>query len=752
MPERYVEAILKQLASKHYQPLKPRQLARVMGVSDQDYGTFRDAVKQLRDAGRVVMGSKNALTLPEMANRITGYFRANQRGFGFVMPEQPTAHGDLFIPPGDTGGAMDNDLVVARVYQQRRRGKSVFAGEVIQILKRAQHRFPGTLARAEGNWYVMPDGKRIVGAILIRDIGEAGPKEGEKVVAEIVEFATSGKLPVGVIVERLGQAGQTEVETRAIMRSHNLPEEFPAEALAEARQVVDAFDPDDPAERQRREDLTGELAVTIDPPDARDYDDAISLAAEDGGGYTLGVHIADVSHFVREGGALDTEARKRGTSVYFPRKVIPMLPEILSNGVCSLQEGQDRFCKSVFIRYDAKGKILGQRFAETIIRSARRMEYRQAQKIIDEGGDGQMPSTLVKLLKRMNRLAEAIRKRRKRAGMLQLDLPEVELVFDENDKVIDAVPEDESFTHTIIEMFMVEANDAVSGKLTERGRAHLRRIHPSPDEDAGKQLAGFVKACGHKIHADATRKDIQALLESVKGQPESYAVNLAVLKLMQAAEYSPMQVGHFALASKHYAHFTSPIRRYPDLTVHRLLEAYCRDELDDLPPDDIPALTELGEHCSNTERRADAASEELREVLVLEFLAGKVGEGFTGVVTGVANFGIFVQSSRFLIEGLIRVEDLGDDWWEVDASRGCTRGQRSGQTFRIGDELPVKIANVDIARRQMYLLPDRKKGPPAPKSTGRGKKAKSKPSGKSGRGGKAKSRPKPKARKKNKKR
>jgi len=727
MPERYVDAIIKYLASREYQPLKPRQLARQMGVAETDYGAFREAVKRLRDAGRVVMGARNALMLPEMTNKVVGFYRANPKGFGFVIPEEPNAHGDLFIPPGADGGAITGDRVLARVRKRGKRdGEMVFNGEIVQVLQRGSNRFVGTLQQSDGAWFVLPDGSGVVPPIVVRDIGAAGPKAGTKVVVEIVRYAQAGDLPSGVIVERLGEAGGAEVETLSVIRAHGLEDTFSDEALADARAAINAFDP---TAHDGREDLSGQTIVTIDPPDARDFDDAISLSREADGTVTLGVHIADVSHFVREGSKLDEEGRRRATSVYFPRKVLPMLPETLSNGVCSLQEDQPRFTKSVFIRYDSNANVVARRAAETVIRSAKRLTYKEAQGICD-GKTGGYEANVVGLVRAMEKLARRIEARRRKAGMIELDLPEVELVFDEDNRVIDAVPSDDSYTHKIIEMFMVEANEAVASILDREDRRFLRRIHPAPDPAGQKKLASFIRVCGHKLPRDLTAKDMQALLDGVKGRPESYAVNLAVLKTFQQAEYSPMRIGHFALASSQYCHFTSPIRRYPDLTVHRLLREYCRGRLGNLPPEDVSELTALGEHATAAERRAEAAEREVREVLVLKLLEGKIGEQFDGVITGVANFGAFVQSSRFLVEGLIRLQDLGDDWWDVEPRYGRIRGERSGRQFRIGDVLTVTIAGVDIAGRRLDLVPARDvKVPKRAKRQAKGRRAKGRKSG-----------------------
>jgi ribonuclease R len=730
MPDRFVDAIIKSLTARDYQPLKPRQLARRLGVTEEHYGAFREAIKRLRDSGRIVLGAKDALTLPEIGDRVRGVFRANPRGFGFIVPETPNSHGDLFVPEDSTGGAMTGDLVVATVRRRgKREGRALYAGTVVQILQRGQNRFVGTLRRAaldtlrpprgtDVAWFVMPDGAAMSTPIVIRDVpgtatgravagGPAGPAEGTKVVAEIVDYGKRGQLPSGVIVETLGKRGRLEVETRAVIRAHGLADAFSPQALADARTAVEAFNP---ADTRGRVDLAGLTVVTIDPPDARDFDDAISVQPAAAGCVTLGVHIADVSHFVREATALDDEARARGTSTYFPRTVVPMLPEVLSNGVCSLQEGERRYCKSAFITYDREAEVTAVRFAETVIASSKRLTYQQAQGICD-GKTGGYARKVVELMRRSLDLARRIEARRRRAGMLHLDLPEVELIFDDRGRVVDAVPEDQSYTHTLIEMFMVEANEAVAGLFDRLRRPILRRIHPAPDPTSAIGLSAFARAAGHRIPRDLTRRDLQQLLEAVKGSPASYAVNLAVLKTFQQAEYSPMHIGHFALASSHYCHFTSPIRRYPDLMVHRVLADYCRGRLKHRPPEDTAELSRLGEALTAAERRSEAAEGELREVLLLQMLAGRIGEEFDGVVTGVANFGIFVQLRRFLIDGLVHLEDLGDDWWDVDARGGLVRGERTGRAYRIGDLMRVRVANVDEPRRQLNLVPAKAAAP-----------------------------------------
>ncbi len=766
MPERYTQAILEFLSSRDGQPLKPRQLARQMGIGESEYGSFRDSVKRLRDSGRIVLGSGNALTLPSMGKEMVGKFRSHPRGFGFVVPETPNAHGDLFIPPGQSGAAMDGDTVRATVRKRGEKdGEMRYAGKIVEIIKRGQNRFVGTLQQSGDTWFVLPEGNSILTPAVVRDVpkhlakaeqdksekgkkgkkskkakgkGKKGkaserhadktpvaatPPAGTKVVFEILEYPKrQGDVPKGVIVEVLGEPGQADVETLAVIRAHDLPDEFPEAALQNARSASGAFNADDPDELEHREDLTDMVIATIDPDTARDFDDAISIETSSDGTVTLGIHIADVSHFVREGTDLDAEAKNRGTSTYFPTRVIPMLPEVLSNGVCSLQEGEKRYAKSVFIQYDGGANPVATKVCESVIRSSKRLTYLEAQDICD-GKIGGYDGKVVQLVKQMETLARRIEQRRREAGMLHLDLPEVELVLDDDGKVVDAVEEDDAYTHTIIEMFMVEANEAVARTLDREGRKFLRRVHPAPQEDDTERLGPFLRAFGQKIPKGLAREEIQQVLAGVKDKPQSYPVNLAILKTFQSAEYSPMAVGHWALASTNYCHFTSPIRRYPDLTVHRLIEALCRGQLENMPPADIGELTELGKHCTYTESRAEDAERELRNVLILQFLADHVGDEYEGVITGVTNFGLFVQSPQFLVEGLLRLEDLGDDWWEVDAKTGTVRGEVTGKRLRLGDLLEVRIANVDVARRQMSLVPVKptKKGTQG-KGKGKGKK------------------------------
>lgn len=699
--------ILEHLSAKSYRPERPRKLARSMGIDEGEYHAFRAAVKELMRAGRVVQGGGNCIMLPQAAGLVIGTFRGHERGFGFVVPSSPTDHEDLFIPPPATLDAITGDTVAAQVVRRGKRGDlSRVEGRVVEIIARGESRFVGELVKDGRQWFLLPDGAALHVPVLVGDVSSSRAKTGDQVVVELTEFPSLGRPARGVIVEVLGRRGDPEIDTISIIREHHLRDEFPEDVLTAARKAVREYDLE--AEIARRENLQDEVIITIDPDDAKDFDDAISLRPVGRGGFELGIHIADVSRFVRPGSKLDDEAQLRSNSVYLLRHVIPMLPEILSNGLCSLQENEPRLTKSVFIRYDSKGNRKATRFAEAVIRSRKRLTYREATRILESKTNNDDDPAVVALLNGMDRAARTIQKRRLADGMLVLDLPDVEIILNDDGEVTGVEPADTSFSHTIIEMFMIEANDVVAELLTELGVPHLRRIHPDPPADAQRNLAKFLRVLGKPLPEQLGREDMIRLLTSVRGKPESFAVNLAVLRSMARAEYSPKGLGHFALASRHYSHFTSPIRRYPDLTVHRLIEDYLAGRLRTrkgrASAPSAETLAAVGGKCSVTERRAEAAERELRQVKVLRLLEKQLGNVEEGVVTGVTNVGVFVQLQKYLIDGLIRFEDLADDWWDINTRAGCVIGQQSGKRIAIGDQLRVQIAAVDLAARKLDLV------------------------------------------------
>ena len=703
MPRVYKDRIRKFLRHPEYQPLKLAQLAKSLGVGEDAYPQFEQAFDELRQAGHVIVGAGNLISLPAMAGQVIGRFRANPKGFGFVTPLEPNTHGDLFVPPDDTGDAMTGDVVIARVRRKGKRGAEMrYTGEVLQVVERTNNRFVGTLMRHPEAWIVQPDGSDFVEPIVIEDVAAKGARAKDKVVVEILSYPTQRYLARGVIIEVLGRAGQYDAEIASVIHQYHLPEEFNADCLEQARHAAATFRPD---RLEGREDISGKTIITIDPPEAKDFDDAISLEMDGQGRWILGVHIADVSHFIAVGSPLDEEASLRGNSIYLPGRTIPMLPEVLSNGICSLQPEQPRFVKSAYMAYDEDGRVISRRYANSIMHSAARLTYEEADRIL-KGHTKGAKRGVIDLLRNMESLSRRIESRRYEQGMLHLDLPETELVFDESGRVVDAHPADASYPHTIIEMFMVEANEAVALLLDRHNVPFMRRIHPEPDALSMKNLARLLSAMGLPIPRNPDRRTIQDLLASVQGTEPSLAVNLAVLRSFERAQYAPLNIGHYALASKHYCHFTSPIRRYADLLVHRLLQCHLDGRME--AARQVAAgqdLAEIGRHLTFTEQRAEDSEKELNAVLILQMLSKRIGEELDCVVTGLTAFGVFAQSQKFGIDGLIRMEDLGHDRWQYNQRAHCIIGQTSGQAIRLGQSIRVHIAAVNVPARQLNLTP-----------------------------------------------
>jgi len=698
MPEIQKERIIKFLKHPDYTPLKLAQLAKALGVGSDVYPQFKSAFGQLRQAGRVVIGAGNLVSLPPLSGRIIGTFRANPKGFGFVTPLEPTSHGDLFIPPDETAGAMTGDIVAAKVLKKgTHAGRMRFKGRIVDILERAQNRFVGTLLKLPDGWVVRPDGAGFTEPISVDDVTAKNAGEKDKVVVEILSYPTEKYLARGVIIEVLGRAGRYDSEIASIIRQYHLPGEFDSACIKQAQRAAAEFNT---GHLRNREDITEKVIITIDPPDAKDFDDAISLEKDTNANWVLGVHIADVSHFVPAGSALDEEAKTRGNSVYLPGKTIPMLPETLSNGICSLQPGQRRLVKSVYLTYDASGNILSRRFAGSVMSSTQRLTYRQVDSAL-KGRTKTVKPRVAELLKNMEILSRSIAKRRVKNGMLRLDLPETELIMDKTGRVVDARPADNSYPHTMIEMFMVEANEAVASLLDRLNVPFMRRIHPEPDSLSMKKLSQLVRALGFSMPRTPDRTSIQNLLAAVAGTDCSLAINLTVLRSFEKAQYAPLHIGHFALASTHYCHFTSPIRRYADLLVHRLLESHLQNKA--IPMYREQDLTELGKHITFTEQRAEDAEKELTTVLILQMLSTHIGDELDCVVTGLASFGVFVQSLKFGIEGLIQLADLGLDVWKYNSKTQSIIGQRSGHSIHLGQPIKVRIISVNIPARQLNL-------------------------------------------------
>jgi ribonuclease R len=696
----FAQAVLNLIALPAYTPVSVKKMARQLQVAGEEYPEFRQAVKRLVKEGKLELAKDKTLRRPDRSGMIVGLFRRTAKGFGFVRPHTSDARTDqIYIPPEASRDASSGDEVAVKITKRsKQRGLSP-EGRIVQVLSRASGVFVGTYFESGNAGFVRVDGTNFHDPIYVGDPGAKGAKPGEKVAIEIVRYPAPYLEGEGVITEVLGERGQPGVDSLTVIRAFDIPDTFDRAALDEARDAAKAFDE---SEIGTRIDMRSTPTVTIDPATARDFDDAISLARDDRGHWTLGVHIADVSHFVRAGSVLDRTARERGTSVYLPDRVIPMLPEILSNSLASLQAGHTRYTVSALLDFDPKGVLTAKQFARSAIKVAHRFTYEQAIAVMKRPDEPHpdVSEPIARLLGEMLELAMILRRRRMARGALELTLPEVEIDLGETGQVTGAhlVVNDES--HQVIEEFMLAANEAVASILTEKDCAFLRRVHPDPEPHKLAVFAEFAQSLGLVLDQPQDRFELQRILNETTGRPEEYAVHYGLLRSLKQARYTPEPDGHYALASDDYCHFTSPIRRYPDLQVHRQLIA-CLDGK--RPKGNHDELVVLGQHCTQTERRAEAAERELIRLKLLMFLEDQVGKTFHAIIVGVEDFGLFCRLCELPVEGLIHVTSLSDDYYYLEPETHTLIGRRTGRRHRLGDREVVRIAHVDIDRRQLDL-------------------------------------------------
>ncbi|MEM9186369.1 MAG: ribonuclease R [Planctomycetota bacterium] len=757
-------AVLKYTSSPAYRAVKAKVIAERLGLEGDAADQLKKVCKKLVRAGELEYGPSHLL-LPidpehparanlvakpkaEGANKaadkkdkkyVTGTIRRVSSGDGYVRPEgTPASAGkdlDIYVSKRNAGDAASGDTV--RIVLSSRpgpRGKP--EGKLVDIAERATNQFVGTYFERSGMGLVQVDGKVFTAPIYVGDPGAKGAQEDDKVVIEMVRFPSHVRDGEGVITQILGGRGEPGVDTMAIKMEFGLPGDFGEQVMQCARDQAEAFrvanDPDhEGAIPVGRADLTGETVITIDPATARDFDDAISLERMPNGHWELGVHIADVSHFVPPKTALDAEAYDRATSVYLPDEVIPMLPEIISNNLASLQPDRVRYAMTARIEFTADGAPIGADVFKSAIKSCRRFTYEEVDAYLVERGladiagvepgmGADVTATLTPpvdtLLSQMFELAMTLRRRRFERGSLELHMPEMRIDLDKEGRVSGAHLEQNTESHQVIEEFMLAANEAVARKLAGEGLFFLRRVHAAPDPRKMRVLTDFVRDLGFKAENLQDRFELQALLNKVKDDPRSHAVNFATLRSMQKAVYSPEEEGHFALASDCYCHFTSPIRRYPDLIVHRLIDQLNRGEK---PVQELATYLTWGDHCSDREQRAAAAERELNKVKLLNYLHDKVGTHMDGVITGVESFGLFVMGNEVPAEGFIHITALGDDYFKFDRATHSINGFRSGNSFRLGDPVRVAVASVDVDARELDFKYLGKPGGNA----GRGKRA-----------------------------
>ncbi|CAN5552559.1 VacB/RNase II family 3'-5' exoribonuclease [soil metagenome] len=696
--------ILDAVSAKGYRPLKAKQLAKRLGVTEANYAEFRDAVKSLVRSGQLDVGQTNTLRMPRSIDGVTGIYRRTASGHGYVRP--PAKDGvpvpDIFIRGGRERDASTGDEVVVEITRPATKMQDA-AGEVIRITQRATRTFVGTYFERDGQAFVRVDGTVFAHSILVGDPGAKGVKSQDKVVIDMIRFPSADDRGEGVLLEVLGPLNEPGVDLMTIIKAYNLPEEFPEEVMDEARAQADKFREDD---LDGRTDFTGECVITIDPADARDFDDAVSVTIDPKSKHwVLTVHIADVGHFAPSGGALDTEAKKRATSIYLPRKVIPMFPEIISNGLASLQEGKLRYVKTVRIEFTKDLQKAHIELFNGVIKAKKRFAYEQVQSILNDF-DGkpndvksiEVDPEVLATLKRMRDLAALLRKKRFRRGSLELSMPEAVLEYDADGRVNGAhfAVNDES--HRMIEECMLAANEAVAEHFTQLNVPFLRRVHPMPNEDKLEKFAEFAKLLGYPMKQVENRFELQRVLKESADKPERAAIHYCLLRSLKQATYSPIQDEHYALASQHYCHFTSPIRRYPDLTVHRLLDRWLKTRK---AVADENELKILGDHCSKMERRAETAERELVKLKLLQYMATRIGETFDAVITGVADYGFFAQAEQFPAEGLVHISSLTDDYYRFDSDAHTLSGGHYKKRFRLGDRVRVVVSRVDLQRRML---------------------------------------------------
>ena len=694
------------LAAPNYHPLRRDELAGKLRLDARERRDFRRVLAEMLERGDVIRVRTDRFVLPQDADLVVGTIEFNQNGFAFVRPDPPAEPAvraepqpDVYVAGEDTGVAMHGDKVVVRLHRDRTKFKAADkpAGRVIRILERASETAVGTLQKGRHVHYVIPDDPRMPHDIYTKPALNA--QVGDKVVVKLAEWTSRHVNPEGEIVEVLGKADAPGVDILAIIRKYHLPTHFAEPTLAEVARISEKIPA---AEYQRRLDLRQTFIVTIDPDDARDFDDAINVDELPGGGWRLGVHIADVSHYVQPDGALDREARARGNSVYLVDRVVPMLPEKLSNNLCSLRPAEDRLTQSVFIEFTPKLVVRKMDFAMSVIRSRHRLTYKDAFALL-QARDAK--DELTRELKKMWRLASQLRQQRFVRGSLNLEFPEVKVRLDKNGKPTHIEKIHYNISHQLIEEFMLAANEAVAKHICQLQVPCVYRIHEDPDLERLRDFRVYAQSFGYKVGDVTHRQELQKLLKQVEGKPEEYAINLALLRSLKQARYSTNPVGHHGLAKKFYTHFTSPIRRYADLLVHRTLlsvlqagqRASRRYRLEELARD--------SEHISRTERVAADAEKESVELKKLEYFQLQLMRGkldvMDAVVCTVRNFGLFVELPESLMQGLVHVSRLEDDFYQYDERLERLVGRRTKRVIKIGDKLRVQVERVDVIKRQI---------------------------------------------------
>ncbi len=700
-PDGQAAAIVGSIRDRVHHPATIRELMRVLKIARSERYRFRRQIARLVAAGDLIRVRGNRFGLADRMHLVVGRLAVNPRGFGFVTPE----HGgdDIYVAGVNLDRALHGDRVTVRV---ERAGDRV-EGRIVEVLERANTDVVGRYDVDDaGRACVVPFDERVVMDLRIPAGGKIGAEPGQMVVAAVDRWSAGGRGPVGHLVEVLGRLDDPGVDTKLVIRNYRLPDGHDPDAVAEANRLGEAVAPSD---LQGRTDFRAWPTVTIDGETARDFDDAITLEILPDGHRRLGVHIADIAHYVADGSALDESAFRRGTSVYFPERAIHMFPARLATGLCSLNPGVDRLVQSCLMDIDGQGRVVRYELHDGVIRSDARMTYAEVDAILTarDAGVRERYAALVPMFESMDAVAQRLGARRTDRGSLDFDLQETRLVLDEAGLVEDIVAADRNVAHRIIEEFMLIANETVARHLEDRGLPALFRVHESPDPAKVADFDDFAATLGYGLGVPPDQvqpRHFQRLLARLHGVPEERPVALLMLRTMQKAHYDAVNIGHFGLASEVYTHFTSPIRRYPDLVVHRLLRQSRQSRV---PQERVAELAdelpEIARHASAMERRAVDAEREIVQWKKVRFMADKVGDEFTGYVIGVTRFGLFVELIEHFVEGLVHVSSMADDYYRFAESDHALCGETTGKVYRLGDRVTVQVVRVDAARRQIDL-------------------------------------------------
>jgi ribonuclease R len=678
---------------------KSRDIASKLGFnSDHEYASLKAALHKLEEESFLIRtGKRFQLNKLPQSNRLKGRLEINRNGFGFVNINDEK-RGDVFIAARNIGTAFDGDLVEVEVFAKQK-GKNI-EGQIVNVFERKRKEYVGIIKKSKSFFFIAPDDPKLHRDIYINESKLNGAKSGDKVVVGRLVWDTSMINPEGEVVEVLGKAGTHDTDIISIAREFDLKYKFSASVLTEAENISNTIPKE---ELKKRLDYRDKNVFTIDPEDAKDFDDALSIEKLVNGNLSIGIHIADVSHYVKKDSPLDLEASERGNSVYFVGRVIPMLPEKLSNQICSLVPNEDRLTYSVIVEMTPRGKILNYTIDKTIINSKRRFTYEEAQKVIDEG-TGDLADDILLL----NKIAEQFRKKRMREGSFNFISPEVKFILDESGVPVSILIKQTKQSNMLIEEFMLLANKLVAQQIAipKSGavKPFVYRIHDLPDQEKIVEFSRFVKTLGYSFDPNASSKSIgfQNLLNQVQGKDEETLINELAIRSMAKAVYSPDNIGHYGLGFKYYSHFTSPIRRYSDLIVHRLLFNY-----KNLKSGEIYSLAQLEEICENisaTERNAVEAERFSVKQKQIEYLRNHLGSEFSAIISGITNFGIFVKITDILAEGLVRLRDLDDDYYIHDEKKYAIVGKRTKKQYRLGDKIHVKLIRVDEERSELDFM------------------------------------------------